>query len=357
MSYTIWGILQLPDASVSVTQVGQTLTFDAINELAARHNDAINRVIANLVGETTINAESYFETPGGGMMQEANRLTRPGAIKTAGRYNVGFPIRDARDQIAGDDVTLAYMTLQQVQRQVTNVFFRHLNWVRFHILRALFNNANETYPDEYLARDITVRRLANTDGTIYAPVINSETGADDNHYLVSGYVATAISNTNNPYPVIKAEIEEHFGPGNIVVFIHSDEQAETEALTAFVGIGDAKIRQPLDQDVIVGAIPTGIPGTVIGRVSGVWVAVWMNIPTGYMVGLDIDQEPPLTKRVDIPTDIGGRGRLELIAQQTEFPLRESFWRDRHGYGVSNRLSAVVMQHKAPGAYDIPTVYQ
>src|SRR5688572_5727263 len=108
MAVTVWGILNLPDANVPVNSVGQQLTFEAINQFANRHNEGIQRIITRFVDDTTTDIETFYETPGGGMMQETNRLSRPGAIKTYGRYNVGFPIRDARDQVAGDDITLAY---------------------------------------------------------------------------------------------------------------------------------------------------------------------------------------------------------------------------------------------------------
>lgn len=357
MSTTIWGQLNLIDAQTPVNQVGQTQTFQAIQIFIARHNAAIQEAISLLVGDTTTNIETFFETPGGGMMQEANQLTRPNAFKTFGRYNVGFPIRDARDQVAADDITLAYMTLQQVNRTIETIFVRHLNWVRFWMMKALFNNVNDTaWYEEAYGRTVTIRRLANSDGTIYAPVINATDGADDNHYLVSNYTSANISNSNNPFPVLRDEIKEHFGEDvRIVVFINPAQSTVVKALADFTGYGDPLVRQPLDAEVITGSAPD-VPGIIIGRIANVWVSEWTTIPADYMYAQDISQPGPLTKRVDIPTDIAGRGQLALIARQVEFPLQEAFWRDRHGYGVSNRLSAAIMQFKASGSYDIPTIY-
>jgi hypothetical protein len=348
----------LTDAATPVLAAGQVQTFAAVQEFTARHNAALSRATSMLIGATTSNIEAYFETPGGGMMQESNNLTRPGAIKAAGRYNVAFPIRDARDQIAGDDVTLAYLTLEQLQRNVETVFIRHLNWVRFHILKALFNNVNDAaWYEEAYDRVITIRRLANQDGTIYAPNINADTGAEDNHYLTSGYLSSAISNVNNPFPTLRDEIKEHFGEDtNIVVFINPAQSAIVQGLAAFTPYRDPMLTQPITSTVISGSAPSGIPGMVIGRASNVWVAEWNSIPADYMLAIDVSQPGPLTKRVDVPTNIAGRGVLALIARQVEFPLEESFWRDRHGYGVSNRTSAAIMQFKAAPPYDIPTIY-
>lgn len=358
MSTTIWGILGLEDAQTPVNQVGQRQTFEAITEFINRHNAAVQRVIGTLVEGTTTDIETFFETPGGGMMQEGNEYSRPGAIKTFGRYNVGYPLRDARDQIAADDITLAYMTLRQVNRSVETIFTRHLNWIRFHILRALFNNVNDTdYYEEAYGRTVTIRRLANQDGTIYAPVINADDGAEDDHYLISGYTSANISNTNNPFITLRDEIKEHFGEGvNIVVFINPAQSAVVKLLADFVEYGDPMLRQPNDTTVIVGQAPAGVPGTIIGRISNVWVSEWVHVPADYMLAVDVAQPGPLTKRVDIPTDIQGRGVLALVARQVEWPLQEAFWRDRHGYGVSNRLSAAVMQLAAAGPYAIPAAY-
>lgn len=358
MSTTVWGLLNLADAQTPVSAVGQRTTFEAIGEFVSRHNARVEQTIRLLVARTTTDIETFFETPGGGMMQESNQLTRPGAIKAYGRYNVGFPLRDARDQIAGDDITFAYMTLEQVDRSVQTIFTRHGNWVRFNILKALFNNANDAaWWEEAYNRTIVIRRLANQDGTIYPPIINSETPAQDNHYLVSNYLSSAISNTNNPFPVLRQEVLEHFGEGtNIVVFINTAQVAIVKTLADFTPVNDPAITQPITETVISSTIPGGIPGTVIGRIASVWVSEWNSIEPDYMLAIDIAQPGPLTKRVDIPTDIRGRGVLALIAKQVEFPLEESFWRDRHGYGVSNRLSAAVMQFKASGSYDIPTKY-
>lgn len=358
MSTTLWGLLNLADAQTPVTAVGQRQTFEAIQEFVNRHNATVQRAVRLLVGETTTDIETFFETPGGGMMQESNNLTRPGAIKAYGRYNVGFPIRDARDQIAADDITLAYMTLQQVNRSVQTIFVRHGNWVRYNILKALFNNANDTtWWEEAYNRAITIRRLANQDGTIFPPTISNDTPSQDNHYLISGYLSSAISNTNNPFPVLRDEIKEHFGDAvDIVVFINTAQSAIVKTLADFVPVVDSKVSQPITESVISSTIPSDIPGVVIGRISGVWVSEWNSVPADYMLAVDIAQPGPLSKRVDIPTGIAGRGQLALVARQVEFPLEESFWRDRHGYGVSNRLSAAIMQFKAAAPYDVPAAF-
>lgn len=356
MAATIYGILGLPDANRSVQSIGQPVVYTAIQQLIARHNEDLNGVISVFVGSTTSTPEETYAGMAGGIMQEADRLTRPAAVKAGARYSVGYPLRDARDQIAGDDITYAYMSLADLQVQVQNIFLRHINWTRFNILKAFLNNANYTFEDETLnQRLIAVKRLANQDGTIYPPVISMNLdGAEDNHYLVSGYTSASISNANNPFVTIRNEIKEHFGDGNIVVFINSAQQAVVEALTTFIEFTDPKITPAFNEQRVVGS-PPNVPGTVTGRINNCWVSVWDYIPADYFVATDLDVDAPLRKRVDA-VPVAGSGNLALIARQQEFPLQESFWRCRQGFGVANRLNGVVMQFKAPGSYDIPSGY-
>lgn len=357
MPATIYGILGIQDTNRTVESVGQPVVYDALGDLLEMHTESVNAARATFVGPDTTAPEEIFELPGGGMMQEADRLTRPAAVKRGGRYTIGFPLRDARDQIAADDITLAYMTLRDLQTHIENVFLRHLNWTRFNILKAMLNNVNQTFEDEtFSQRLVTVRRLANTDGTIYPPIITGANpdGADDNHYLVSGYTSANISNVNNPFITTKNEVKEHFGEGTIVNFINSAQQSVVMALTDFTEYIDPLVRPGPDVAVITGRAPN-VPGVIIGRVNQSWVSVWDFVPADYMITVDLDTPRILRRRLD-SVALPGRGVLALVARQQEFPLQESFWRCREGYGVQNRLGAAIMQFKASGTYDIPTGY-
>lgn len=358
MSNTIYGILGIQDRDTTVDTIGQASVYDAINELAARYNADMATMAGTFVEAETTNHQEVYKTPGGGMMQEADNLSRPAAVKRVGEYTVAYDLRDARDQIASDDVTMAYMTLQEVQAHITTITTRHRNWVRHHILRHLLNKTNETFFDDKKgggAGDLTIRRLANTDGTLYAPVIGGSAAADDNHYLASGYTAANISNTNNPFVTLRDEIEEHFGQGNLVAFVNSAQREQVSALADFVEVTPMHVEAGDDTATVMG-LPPGVPGRLIGTTNDIWVVEWRWVPANYILSLDLDQPAPLKKRLDRPTSIAGRGELALVAEQDEFPLHESFWRDRHGYGVGNRLNGVAMELTTDASYDTPAAY-
>lgn len=350
---TIYGLLGIEDRDTTVDSVGQRAVYEATTEILNRHNADVAAAGATFVQETTTDYQEVYYLPGGGMMQKSTRLTRPGAVKPIGSYTVAYDLEDFRDQLAWDDVALAYMSLAKYNVALQNITMRHLNTVRFSILKHLLNPTNATFTDE-IRGSLTIRRLANTDGTTFPPVIGSDSGADDNHYLSAGYATSAISSTNNPFPVVREELAEHFGVGDPVMFINQAERPKIEALPDFIPISTAQVQEGSATPTVSGA-PTGIPGRVIGRANDVWISEWRWMPATYSLTIDLMQPSPLIKRIDVPTSIKGRGVLELVAEQMEFPLTESYWRCREGYGVANRLNGVAMFFSA-SAYSAPAAY-
>lgn len=351
---TIWGVLQIADRHTTVDSVGQRAVYEAVDVLVQRHTVELAAASSVFIEEeTTDHSETYY-LPAGGMLQEGTRLTRPAAVKPSGSYSTAYDLRDGRDQMAWDDVSLAYMTLNQLNTALRTVLIRDQNWVRFHILKHLLNKTNATFADE-IRGNLTICRLANGDGSLYPPVIGSSSEAEDTHYLVSGYTAANISDTNNPFITIKREISEHFGDGEVAVFFNDAQTQKIEALTDFVPVSDRYVREGSATPTLSSVI-SGVPGTVKGRINGVWAVEWNWIPANYLYGQDLLLPGPLKKRIDVPENIAGRGMLELIAEQQELPLTGSFWRHREGYGVGNRLNGVAMELTTDGSYDTPATY-
>lgn len=351
---TIFGVLGMADRDTFEDTARQRAAYEVINDYAARTEQELNEALRVFVqGDTTDRAEKYF-LPGGGMMQSAANRTRPGAVKPVNSWEVGYPLDDWRDQLAVDFVASAYMTAAQLDAQIKGVAERYKNTKRFAILRALLNATNETATDNY--GSVTVRRLANatsgSDTTVYPPVIGSTTEATEDHYLESGYAAGSISDSNNPFKTIRNELEEHFGGGQVVVFINNAQRDASEALTAFTDKTPTFTVAGQDTAVLGTDLPM-VPGTPIGAINDVLVVEWRWIPSGYMVGVSLDAPAPLKRRVDEPASLRG---FKLVARQQEFPLEESFWVAREGYGVANRLNGVVLELGTGGTYTTPSAY-
>ena len=355
----IYGLLGIQDYVADrtfVNQIGQQIVYDAVQAEINRINEDLNGAIRVFVSESTEDFKRRYKLPGSGYMQLRSRIAPLGATKTGGAWDVAFPLLDYGDSIATDDVSVAYMSVRDLNVHLDSIQSRAINTTRYSILQALLNNTVWAFKDE-LNGDLNVQPLANQDGTLYPPVMGAETEAEDNHYLVSGYTTASISDTNDPFPTIIDELAEHFGQSaqgdNIVVFFGAGATGKIEDLTDFEVVNDRYIQMGANANEVVG-LPANLPGLVKGRhAKGAWGVEWRRMPADYLIALHMSVEAPLIERVDTAASGLARG-LQMVARNEAFPLEQSFYRMRRGFGTGNRLNGVVMQMKAPGTYDIPT---
>ncbi len=355
----IFGALNLNDTDrVFAATEGQMVILNLIQEHLDLVNAEVQRLMEIFVNSTITDHKWRYKLPGGGFLQRRFTQAETGAIKQSGQYDVAFPLEDFGASIQASDIDMAYMTVADLDKHITTVVEQNTATIRFELLKALFNDNQDTFVDP-LWGSLSIEPLANGDTVVYPPVVGSATEATEDHYLESGYASANISDTNNPYVTIEDELLHHYGftQGNdpVAVFIHGDQKAITQDLTDFVELTDNFI-VPGSQTATLSPIPSGYPGRIIGRTNGVWVIQWNWIPTGYMLGIDFNEGPPLEKRVD-PADTGLGQGLQLVVEDEIFPWARSFWRHRFGFGASNRLNGVVMELGTGGTYTIPTIYQ
>lgn len=359
---TIFSALNISDSDrVYNSTAGQQAIFEAVTDYVNRINADLNAALSVFVEGTTSDFKRRYKLPGGGYLQRRGSNGSYGSVKASGAWDVAFPLEDFGAAISSNDVDRAYMTVAELDRHVQTITAQNVNTVRFEVLKALLNASQDTFVDP-LHGSLSIEPLANGDAVVYPPVLGADTEATDTHYLEAGYIATAISDTNNPYPVIANELEEHFGAptggSSIAVFVHPDEVPETRALASFIAVGDNAVRYGSAQD-LVSAVPDQLSrtGRVIGRIegAGVWVVEWRYLPTGYMLGVHLDAPAPLVRRID-PADTGLGDGLQLVAEDQEFPFQKSNWRHRFGFGAGNRLNGVVMELANGGSYTTPTAY-
>lgn len=355
------GLLNISEAAADRTYVqtiGQRVVYDAMDAVVKRYNQDLTAAQAIFVERETSDHKFRYKLPGNGKMQRRGGQAQSGAVKAYGQWDVALPLEDFGAQYGGDDIALAYMSAAEAARHLETVMNQNTNTVRFEMLKAIFNSGQRVFEDD-IKGSLTVEPLANNDAVLYPPVLGSESEATENHYLRSGYVSADISNTNNPYKIILNELEEHYGAaqggGNVAAFIHPDETAKTEALDDFVEVTD-RFTKPGDQTATLQGLPANIPGRVIGRVKGVWIVEWRFIPSGYIFGEHLDAPKPLLRRVD-PADTGLKTGLHLVAEDMEYPLKASHYRNRYGFGAGNRLNGVVIQLATAGTYTVPAIYQ
>jgi len=357
----IFGALNVSDTERAfVNHIGQELVFEAVNELLLAYNAEVALQLAAFVDRTTENYQERYLLAGGGKLQQMGTMAPAAAVKRSGYYDVAFPIRQWGAQRAGNRVDLAYMTLQELDAHLDTIMVQDLNTLRHRILVALFEDTNLSWTDP-INGALTLRRLANTDGTLYPPLAGTETEADDQHYweTVTSYAVSDVSATQNPAVDLRDEIVEHFGgrgsnERNFVVFHNEDMTPEFAALTGYVAVPDQFIRVGDDT-----ATPLGfpaVPGRIHGRLSGAWLSEWAWIPATYAMGLLLEVPPPLIMRVD-PADTGLTPGLQLVATDSQHPMVGAHYEHRFGLAVANRLSAAIIEISGGNStYTPPTAY-
>ncbi len=352
------GILRVEDtapvAGIAPDEVG-----NAVNDLLARYVAERNAWQNFLVAGEVTNPKQLYKLGGIDEGQEIGPDGRPLETRPTGQVDVAFPLKRIGWALGWNYETQAYMTVADLER---NIAAQQGGNAKRHMreqFRAVFNNANYTVTDPRHG-SLTVRRLANTDGTTYPPAFNSDSESDDNHYLVSGYAHDAMSATNNPFATLKAEIVEHFTSATAVVAIVNAEQ-RAEIMTALPNFVDAPTAgvQPGGGATTASASAldgVNVPGTFLGvdGDSGVFVYVDDSgrVPAKYVYAQAIGVPAPLLRRVPEAAALQG---FKLEADEAHYPLFKRTYVDRFGYGVANRLSAAVMFLDA-GSWANPSAY-
>ena len=350
--------------SASDYQLARTLDARLVYEAAQNYIDMVNEQmndVMNLFVEptpTTLYTERY-KLGMTGRMQEVSELGTGAPVTRKGSWDVAYPLKNFHESIAVSDVDFAYMTVQELQLHVDGILTRANNAKSFEIRRRIFKSTTDTFVDKRWGSQ-TIQPLANGDSVVFPPVEGSEDEATDNHYLESGYAASAISDTNNPYKTLTDELLEH-GMNEtadipLAFLINTAQQTVTEALTNFVPYIPPAIVAGADTDNIL-MPPRNIPGKIIGYIRGAgWVSVWAWIPANYIVAVNMTLPQPLKMRVD-PAETGlGSGGLVLLEDERNGVMTFNSWRLRFGFGAANRLAAAVMELGSGGTYSIPSAY-
>jgi len=355
---TIAGILGIEDSERDFVEgIGQRQVFDATEEYTAMVNEDLARAASLFIDGETEDHKFRYYLPADGELQETSELGRPGESKITGEWDVALPLRSFGDAIGTSRIDIAYMTIADWQRHVDGVVLRSQNTLRKEILKALLDNVQYTFKDK-LRGSLTIVPLANGDSVLYPPLPGDSTAATANHYLESGYLASAISDTNNPIKTISDKLRARFSSNGSIrrrlVLSADNMQDKIEALTEFEDVDDSNIQKGANSDRVLN-LPAGVPGEVIGYCNKAYVSIWQWLPDNYQIGIDLLAPKPLRFRVD-PSYTGLARGLHLVVQDQNFPLTKSDWEWRFGVGVVNRLNGVVMEVANGGSYTVPTGY-
>lgn len=360
----IYGILGLDtkDASI-VRDLGKAVIYDAINQNFEMHAEEMTKAAECFIEAETEKFQETYRAVSGGYMQRRGDRARSGAVKPSAGWQVAYSLEAFGDVFGLTKEQWAYMTLREVDKFVTNILTRNTNTMRAEMMRMLFRNTSRSFEDEYMdGGTLTIQCLANGDSVLYPPLITAPTtSATADHYIVTGYAASSISDTNNPLPVARKKLEGHFGYstgfGNVVSFINSAQTAKIKALAGFIEWVDNKINPGDDTDVPTwdNGLPMP-PGRCIGRADGSWVFEWdAGIPANYMATIDLDGPRPLKRRIH-PASTGLPMGLHLSSESDVDPLGTASYCDYLGFGVGDRRAAVMTFFDAGSTWTIPAIY-
>jgi hypothetical protein len=343
----------------------QAQFYETTQDLVAQYRADTDAQAGLLIQRDTENFQEWYTLyVHGGMLQALGGHDRPKGLKGYIRYTTGYPIEQFGEAIVDERVALAYMTVEQYDAHVFGMFRRHSARYRFEMARRLFRGTSESFTDPMFGAT-TVQSLANGDGAVY-PLGNA--GNDpitETHYLPTNFAT--ITNVNNPYALIVAKWtamfpEETVG-GDSIIFINTNELAATQALATFYTITDPNLVQPItatrltNEPTVPGSAK--IVGRYVGANGGAWIATWnAAVDPGYMLSVHPNVPGPLVRRVDTAASGLPRG-LHLEAEKgydVNWPFRDQIFMDRFGFGVGNRLGAVVLQLVASTTYTPPTRY-
>lgn len=337
-----------------VAEAGVERVYRAIQESAAEYSRNVNALLAEFAERTTVAKEQY-ELPGTGTLQPMDEWGNALPVREAGYYNVAYPIQGGATAWATNRIARALMTVEEANRMTIEAMKRDQDWLRRHLLAAIFDNVAWTFVDRAAGGgykglgSLTIEPLANADTVTYVKVGGA--ASTDDHYL---YQAAAISDSANPFPTIYDELMEHpSNSGPIVVYVPTALTTTIEALTNFIPVNDPGIRYGLSTDRLNAPIDRGLGDEVLGYVDKCWIVEWRALPSTHMIAHAKGAGPVLKMREYPAPELQGFFPEAYTQDGAALQIKQMI---RYaGFGCANRIGALVY-YVGGGSYSIPAGY-
>ncbi|MBX3012345.1 MAG: hypothetical protein KF832_12595 [Caldilineaceae bacterium] len=346
----LYGFVDLQDALAElVTKRGITVINAAIDRTLAEHNRQMTTLLA-LFATTTTDFKRRYKTPVAARLQPVDEHGRARPIRTAGFYDIAFPMQRGGTAWGTTYETSLKETVGDVNNRMNTLLTADARWLRDHILAALFVNSSWTFADEEHG-SLTIKGLANNDSDTYLIQDGADAGATDNHYLAQ---ANAIDNSNDPFGTIHDELMEHpENSGDVIAFVPTNLKASVKGLTGFYPVSDDNIRYGANVSTLQSSLGAAIPGTVFGyHDDGVWLVEWKAMPSSYIAAVATEGDRPLAMRQDTTSELQGFNR---VGDRNDHPYYEAQYLRKAGFGGQNRVGALVYRI-GNGSYAVPTGY-
>jgi hypothetical protein len=189
------------------------------------------------------------------------------------------------------------------------------------------------------------------------------------HYLVSGAAAL----DSQDIELLMNHVQEHFpvGAGQLLILANPNEAEQIMSWRAGVENANtqkakfdfipstANVPPYLTDQKVVGALPpkdvAGVP--VLGSYGRGWLVQSHVVPLGYVAvalsgGPNSDRNPIAVRQHENPAYQGLR---VIPGRDQRYPLIDTIFARSVGVGTRSRGAAAVVQIKASGSYDVPTI--
>lgn len=303
--------------------------------------------------------------------EEADEFGQPKGIRLGTPWNMGFDLKYMDLGIRYTFRFLGRATAAQIRALNNSALEADQRLVLKTVLERIFRNVTDTATLEGSGRVVSVYPFFNGDVTTLPavpPAWKSHTHTNTHtHYLVSGGASLVSGDIDDAFDHI---YHHGYTQGGATVYVLMNRQEVKIARTWRVADGDAYDFLPAATDAaanflgtLVGRLPSASPGPapdtfpgVAGTYGEVTIVEEDYIPAGYFLmvasGGAFAERNPVGIREHENAALRG---LKLIPQFERYPLRESFYHHAIGSGVRHQAAGVVMQVKASGSYEIPTL--
>jgi hypothetical protein len=367
------GILTQGDL-VTVTSDGIDLNalWDSFNESIAIYNEAMDSLIQLLTYPVDIPIEPVVQI-GETTFEEATEL---GVARGAGLpievFQMGYDLRHYDKRNAFSWMFLADADARQVEAIHNAVLWADKRLVFRKIMESIFDN--RTRRANIRNQGYNVYPLYNGEGVPPPRFKNNVFTSDHSHYTISGNSVIDSSDVED----LMEQIAEHgYSPQAGTAFLLLCNKAESDAIRQFrrgvinnngVTAGYDFIPSPTqpammlpNAEGLLGNQPApmfgGLP--VIGS-YGFWHIVEEEyIPPGYLLGVGYGGAFNLANTVGLRQHANPamQGLRIIAGNYQRYPLIDGFYARTFGTGVRQRGGAAVMQIKASGNYDVPSIYK
>jgi len=353
----------------------QTLDGRPLNEVWQEFQQAI--LAWNLGRTTLVDALTYqVNNPVEDVPQifmedfeEASEFGEPKGIAGENFFSMGYDFKWYDIAVRYTWKYLAEASAAQVENRHNQVLESDNRLVFNKVMKAIFNNVNRVATIR--GQNFNVYALYNNDGTIPPPYANNTFLGTENHYLVSGSVTVDGGDLIDMDTKLALKGYGRLQGATNILLVNRQEMAIIRTFRVATGspfdfiaaAGGAPWLLPAVTGGVVfpqgSTIPSEFRGLPVAGAFGPWLIIENDyIPANYMLGFSTggSQNPNNVVGIREHQQPSLRGLMLVKGRDSDYPLIDSFYNRGFGTGIRHRGAAVVMQLKAPGAYDIPAAY-